>query len=387
MNLKKSYILIIFFVSILLLYFLNFHDSKNSTTVSLIKRNKAPNQNLSQIETIANIKTESDSSAAQSEPDDSKSDLEDTEIETKYSNILVLKNAVATQDVCELDRNLFSIQDISSVLLNSGLKTKNDDLLQELIETQSAILKGNNPTDGKHPIVRFYYALYLADLISGVETDNQKYNQANDILSDLQIEHPENGAYPYMRALVLEKMNAPTDDLKKEFLKAFFAPQFDLHVQIISKTLFVKSLSNPVELIAGFSTTAQLPIPNSVDGIKLIGQLIKQNDLAFNMAAESFAQKRTDLSRINKGSLEFIDWSILDVVIGTSVQKHLHKTRFPNDPKLVTLTPSEIIKQIAPNSKKLEQFFEVVQSDCSSDKLKTLFLEFKNEYLKDHPLK
>lgn len=391
MSLRNSLTALAILIVLVVVYRLN---TKNETTVASASNKNASTQALTQTNnknlqnSIEPILEDSSETAVSenSSSDESDSDTVANSNPSLNVNFEQLKQYIEKNDLCSLMQLRYSLADVASILSSSEkpstVTESNLEMINELLSSNSVIFKGSNPTDGEHTAVRFFYALYLADLFYESGTQNQKYNTANDILLELSKAHPENGAYPFFRAFVLSKLDATNEQIKSTFLSAFNAQKFDTHTETVSKTLFELSLKSPSYFLAGSYTTQLMNIPDLLAPNTLLRTLIKNNDPAFNKPAEKFAEKISDISQLKKGSINLVHYNMLHIAIGLGLKNNIHSVTYPDKPRLPRAKVADIQKKINPEKEKHRAFFEELEKSCNSPNLNNHFKVIQNEYSK-----
>ncbi len=296
--------------------------------------------NLAEIVNIKNeekksikaIPASTDSSVVDS--NEQASDFEFWEHRKKISND-ELQNFIEQDDICKLIISEAALKDGVLALLKAPDKIKvdaeKDKMLEELF---GGAMKGTESKNENADLILDYYnALLFADLLMPVQGIYKDLNRADIMLADLEARDPDNGAYTFFRAFVLHKKNVDNTQIKNEFLKSFHAPRINFFITDITQRILEKSYSSSAYYHLATESMRQMPIPDSYSVYKLLQELLKSSDVAFNQGAYSLGMKMMEPGLRVKGERDFVFWDGLEYTLGFNIVRYSSKVAYPDLPK------------------------------------------------------
>ena len=193
--------------------------------------------------------------------------------------------------VCKIENSDFDLDDAAYALLGAPDSTKVD------AETDKVLLdvfnKKQNPPKGPaaENILKFFNALMYADLFFGSESNHVDYAKAHTLLEELKTSDPDNGAFSFVDAFVLSKLNVEPIKIKNEFLLAFQKKSLEFYSDLIYDRLAEKSFANASYWLVFIDSQVRLDQINLAPLTFYLYEFIKKQDPNFNRGAVSFAEK------------------------------------------------------------------------------------------------
>jgi len=147
----------------------------------------------------------------------------------------------------------------------------------------------------KHPALRFFQALLMADLMVGYPNSTFiDYSAALKELDALTIAYPENGAYFFYRAGVLSLMGESKEKLKEAARKAFGSKKFDDHTPAIFRGLLELGLLDAKRASLAWQLYVKSPVPSMQESFTVFKQFLEAGDVLFADEITSFARVMMD---------------------------------------------------------------------------------------------
>lgn len=173
---------------------------------------------------------------------------------------LTLAQALKNDDVCEVARALSGAR---SDFAAAGLLPWIGHSLGPFNELVSATgpLRGQPLLNSRQRSTRFFNALLLADLLSGVRGASVDLDRARSILQDLEHEDPGNGAYAYFRLAVESKQGRDESELQETIHDIARADRFDSYLSSFARELHRLGWETPSLHLFVRSVLANLPVP------------------------------------------------------------------------------------------------------------------------------
>lgn len=307
-----------------------------------------------------------------------------------------LQRILKSDDICAIVKKSMSWE------LGLALLTQTPEVIATDASTDAflmAALRDNEAKQlpiGYEKILLFFRALDDAGLIISEQGPKKAVNlsKANEQLESLQKLDPQNGAYPYFRASVLQQLGASSEEVKNEFLKSFQAAHFDTHMGLIYRLLYEKSLQNAVALHVGFETMSKYPFPDYLSPKNILEKLIEEEkDVNFLKLADSFLRRLVEPALRLNGQYADFYWIPLEYAIAkrliTKTEQKLNQgksvTKLPSNTELYrrwtdTLPELDVVELEQMKQTPATQDCPRRNMDIYLKDLLTHYQKFKNNY-------
>jgi hypothetical protein len=107
----------------------------------------------------------------------------------------------------------------------------------------------------------FYRALILAGWIEPLRPEKLDLNGALEILRDLKVRDPSNGALGVFEAALLQRMGARAGEVLQLLAQAFATQKLDTYFPSVSRALLLRAASNSTGFLVGTELQERLPAP------------------------------------------------------------------------------------------------------------------------------
>jgi hypothetical protein len=190
---------------------------------------------------------------------------------------------------CKIENSIFSFNAAASVLI------KAPDLLKVDADTDRILADVFNPVEAAknsdaENITKFFNAVMLSDLFFGTDSPEVNYQKAHDLLEELKVSDPDNGAYDFINAYVLSKMQATGSEIQSEFNSGFHKKRADFYSDTIHRRLYEKAFAGPSYWLIYLKILGRLDEVNVSPVAFLLHDYLQNGDAEFNRAAVHFSR-------------------------------------------------------------------------------------------------
>jgi hypothetical protein len=218
---------------------------------------------------------------------------------------------------------------------------------------------------------QFYSALLAADLLTGQKLPKTNFENAEYLFAALEQMDPQNGAYPFFHAALLQKMKSNPHDIQMALLRALGATHFEIYLDEIQSRFYQRGLINPTGWLATKTLTSRLPSPIfSFSQALMISEV--SLDPGEHLSLEKFGQL---LTRKYKNDVQ--------------KNRTLNPNRFENDcgKAILESIHSSLVEEKPKSNDQAEQEYGDAytklkgQNSCETYLFDRLFFKFKNNFV------
>jgi hypothetical protein len=186
---------------------------------------------------------------------------------------------------------------------------------------------------------KFYSALYLGGILSPKKMLHPNSQKAFGLLSELVGDYPGNGAFPFFRAAIRQKLHQSIDAISDDVVMASDAPDFDSQTTIAARGIYEWGLRDTSHYIAAMRIISVLPLPDYLPSEKLVNHLVDQSDNDFASAVLQLGEKLMARNEAASSRREFVFWNALEYQVGRAIAQHAWRKLHPG-----VALPSDLTK-------------------------------------------
>ncbi|AGH94510.1 hypothetical protein [Pseudobdellovibrio exovorus] len=358
------------------------HRKAQITEASLIR-----NKEISAVEQNSLSPSQnSEPSNAEAPTDDSN--FADATIPQEEATFEELQQILKADDICAVVKKSFDWKVGLALLTQTPAVITTDASTDEFLMTVLNDQKTKQLPAEYEKILIFFEALDEAGLISSERRPKKPINfqKSSEQLESLQKLYPQNGAYPFFRAYVLQQLGASTAEVKAEFVKSFNATEFDTHINLIFRTLYEKALQNAVALHISLDVVSKYPYPDYVTPRNTLAKLIQEeSDIDFLKSADSFLKRIIQPALQLNGQYADYYWSPLEYAVAKSLLINT-ESKLKNGKLAEQLPrPNELYRRWADTMPELDIIeFEQMKRTSATEKCQRKNMDLYVQDLQDH---
>lgn len=183
-----------------------------------------------------------------------------------------------------------------------------------------------------HEASKFYYALWIGGLLGTDDLPKRLLPlRSYRLLTELWAAHPKNGAYPYFRASVRNKLGQDPKLVRSDLLRGLEAPEFNTWFLSLSQEIYKWGLTDPSHYAMATMFIGVLPMPNYANPHHLVLEWIEKDDLEFSQAAGSFGRKLLDQAERASSRREIVFWLAIEQAVGKGIARRVWSKTHPGE--------------------------------------------------------